>query len=140
MSDNAIASLAGFPVEDPLQQRRTVLVVEDEVFTRIMVADELRSRGFNLIEAQNADEAVTLLQSQVPVGLVLTDVQLPGPVDGLALARLFREARPEVKVVIASGNIPLGASPDIAHAFFRKPYPLDSILKCIENLLGDSST
>jgi CheY-like chemotaxis protein len=64
-------------------ERPTNLLVEDEVLIRMMLADELRGRGFNVLEAQNADEALTLLQSGVPVGLVLTDVQLPGSLDGI---------------------------------------------------------
>ena len=121
-------------------ERRTILLVEDEVLIRMMLADELRGRGFNVVEAQNADEALTLLQtllqSRVPVGLVLTDVQLPGSMDGIGLARLLRATRPELKVVIASGNISCAPGGDIAHAFFRKPYAPDHIVKCIETLLA----
>jgi two-component system, response regulator PdtaR len=116
--------------------RPFILVVEDEVLIRMMLADELRGRGFDVVEAQNADEALTLLQSPVPVGLVLTDVQLPGAMDGIGLARLLRATRPELKVVIASGNIPWAPGGDIAHAFFRKPYAPDRIVKCIETLLA----
>jgi CheY-like chemotaxis protein len=131
MSDNIASSLASaMRVE-----RRTILLVEDEVLIRMMLADELRGRGFNVVEAQNADEALTLLQSRVPVGLVLTDVQLPGSMDGIGLARLLRATRPELKVVIASGNISCAPGGDITHAFFRKPYAPDHIVKCIESLL-----
>jgi CheY-like chemotaxis protein len=117
-------------------ERPTILLIEDEVLIRMMLADELRGRGFNVVEAQNADEALTLLQSRVPVGLVLTDVQLPGSMDGIGLARLLRATRPELKVVIASGNISCAPGGDIAHAFFRKPYAPDHIVKCIETLLA----
>ena len=117
-------------------ERPTILLIEDEVLIRMMLADELRGRGFNVVEAQNADEALTLLQSRVPVGLVLTDVQLPGSMDGIGLARLLRATRPELKVVIASGNISCVPDGDIAHAFFRKPYAPDDIVKCIEILLA----
>jgi CheY-like chemotaxis protein len=116
--------------------RPFILVVEDEVLIRMMLADELRGRGFDVVEAQNADEALTLLRSPVPVGLVLTDVQLPGTMDGIGLARLLRATRPELKVVITSGNIPWAPGGDIAHAFFRKPYAPDHIVKCIETLLA----
>jgi CheY-like chemotaxis protein len=102
----------------------------------MMLADELRGRGFNVVEAQNADEALTLLQSRVQVGLVLTDVQLPGSMDGIGLARLLRATHPELKVAIASGNISCAPGEDIAHAFFRKPYAPDHIGKCIETLLA----
>ena len=117
-------------------ERPTILLIEDEVLIRMMLADELRGRGFNVVEAQNADEALTLLQSRVPVGLVLTDVQLPGSMDGIGLARLLRATRPELKVVIASGNISCAPGGDIAHAFFGKPYAPDHIVKCIETLLA----
>jgi two-component system, response regulator PdtaR len=117
-------------------ERPTILLIEDEVLIRMMLADELRGRGFNVVEAQNADEALTLLQSRVPVGLVLTDVQLPGSMDGIGLARLLRATRPELKVVIASGNISCAPGGDIAHAFFGKPYGPDHIVKCIETLLA----
>jgi len=117
-------------------ERPTILLIEDEVLIRMMLADELRGRGFNVVEAQNADEALTLLQSRVPVGLVLTDVQLPGSMDGIGLARLLRATRPELKVVIASGNISCAPGGDIAHAFFRKPYAPDDIISCAERLLA----
>jgi DNA-binding response OmpR family regulator len=66
----------------------TVLLVEDELLIRIMLADELRAHGFNVLEAQDAEEALAFLQSQVPIGLVVADVQLPGSMNGMALARL----------------------------------------------------
>jgi two-component system, response regulator PdtaR len=59
-------------------QRGTVLVVEDDVLIRLATADRLRERGFVVVEAADAEEAVALLQAQVPVRLVFTDVQLPG--------------------------------------------------------------
>jgi DNA-binding NtrC family response regulator len=100
-----------------------------------MVADEFRRRGFNVIEAQNADEAITILRSQVSIGLVFTDIRLPGSTDGLALTQLVRETRPDLKIVIASGNVPENA--EMADAFFRKPYALDNVVKCVGNLLAD---
>jgi CheY-like chemotaxis protein len=111
----------------PPPQRHAILIVEDEVLTRMMVADAMRDRGFEVIEAQNPDEAIGLLQSQVPVRLVFTDVQLPGAMDGLALAKLVRQTRPELKVVIASGSAVIEDSPQVADAFFRKPYALTSV-------------
>jgi CheY-like chemotaxis protein len=134
MSGNIASSLAVLPAMRA--ERPTILLVEDEVLIRMMLAEELRERGFNVVEAQNADEALTLLQSRVQVGLVLTDVQLPGSMDGTGLARLLRATHPELKVAIASGNISGAPGEDIAHAFFRKPYAPDHIGKCIETLLA----
>ena len=120
----------------PIYEPRTVLVVEDEVLVRTMVAEELRGRGFNIIEAQNAHEALTLLQSRVPVDLVFSDVQLPGAIDGLILARLVRKMRPELKIILASGHLVSGSSLEGADAFFSKPYDLGRVLTQIEQLLG----
>jgi len=94
-------NLVSFPREAlPKCEPRTVLVVEDEILVRMMVAEELRRHGFNTIEAQNAQEAITLLlQSRIHVDLVFTDVQLPGSIDGLRLARLVREMRPNLKII-----------------------------------------
>ena len=114
-----------------------VLVVEDEVIIRMWAADELRARGFDVIEADNADEAIALLQKQTPIALLFTDVHLPGSMDGLALARLAQETHPGVKVVITTGN---GAVRNDGHggdAFFRKPYRLDRVVASIERLLAD---
>ena len=114
----------------------TVLLVEDEHLIRIMLANELRAHGFNVVEAQNAEEALAFLQSPVPIGLVVADVQLPGSMNGMALAQLIRETDPKLKVVIASGNISSAPSEDIADAFFRKPYAPDDVVNCIERLLA----
>jgi CheY-like chemotaxis protein len=113
----------------------TVLLVEDELLTRTMLANEFRAHGFNVVEAQNADEAVAFLGGRVPVGLVVADVQLPGSMNGMALARLIRQSDPRLKVVIASGNVSSAPGEDIAHAF-REPYGPRDIVSCVERLLA----
>jgi CheY-like chemotaxis protein len=65
-------------------------VVEDEVLVRIKVADELRAQGYAVIEATNASEAISVLQSSMRIDLVLTDIRMPGDLDGLGLARMMR--------------------------------------------------
>jgi CheY-like chemotaxis protein len=128
-----VVSMATF--SSPRHEPRQVLVVEDEVLIRVIIADELREHGFGVLEAVNADEAFTLLQSQVPVDLLFTDVQLPGSMDGIALANLVRETRPGLKVIIASGRLPAGSYERTADAFFRKPYDLNAVVERIQQLL-----
>jgi CheY-like chemotaxis protein len=82
---------------------RTILVVEDEVLIRIDLADYLRDCGYRVCEAANADEALAILQSGERVDLVLTDVQMPGSMDGFALARWVRDNHPGMKVLLTSG-------------------------------------
>jgi two-component system, response regulator PdtaR len=132
-----MGSILPFPRDSAASAPRVVLVVEDEVIVRMTAADELRARGFDVIEAYNADEAITLLKTQTPIALLFTDVQLPGSVDGLALARLVRETHPDMKIIITTGN---SAVPDDGHgadAFFRKPYLLERVVASIESLLAD---
>lgn len=83
----------------------TVLVVEDEVLIRMDVADYLRDNGFQVVEAANAAEAVAVLSSTTTVDLVFTDVQMPGAMDGLGLARWIRQHRPGLPIVVTSGRL-----------------------------------
>ena len=113
-----------------------VLVVEDDVLIRLTIADRLRECDFSVLEASNSDEAISLLQSQVPVDLMLTDVRMPGSMDGIALAKLVREARPDLKLVVTSGNVASDSCTDVVDAFFRKPYDLDKVVARIDELLA----
>jgi CheY-like chemotaxis protein len=123
-----------------LRIRPTVLVVEDEVLVRLVIADALRSQGFPVVEAANADEALTILQSSAAVDLMITDIQMPGPMDGLALTALARAGRPGLKVVIVSGHAAAPPSAELSDAFFRKPYDLLQVLQRVNAILagGDS--
>ena len=81
----------------------TILVVEDEILIRMDLADYLRECGYHVIEASNADEAMAVLQSGRQVGVALSDVQMPGSMDGFGLARWVRANRPNTKVILTSG-------------------------------------
>ncbi len=81
---------------------RTVLMVEDEVLIRMSVADYLRDCGYRVVEAGDAAEALEVLAAG-DVDLVFTDVDMPGDMDGLALARWVRANRPGLPVIVASG-------------------------------------
>src|SRR5215470_8244952 len=107
----------------PQGNRPTVLIVEGEALVRLMLAEELRSQGLDVIEASNGDEALSVLRSS-GLHLLLTDVQMPRGRDGSLLAFLAHTTSPEVKIVTASGQQPGGHLREIAHAFFLKPYDL----------------
>jgi CheY-like chemotaxis protein len=123
---------------DPGEDRPTVLVVEDEVLIRLMIADELRKQGLNVVEASDAEEALSVLQCAVPVHLLLTDLQMPGNFDGMALASLVRASFPAIKIVIVSGRLPEASLCGIAHAAFAKPYDVTAIASQVKELLADS--
>jgi DNA-binding NtrC family response regulator len=120
---------------NPRTRRATILVVDDEVLLRWMVAEELRAKGFVVVEAANSDEARAILQTSAPISVVMTDVRMPGSMDGVGLAQWVRAARPDLKIVIASAHAPAVASPDIADAFFLKPYDIDQLVDRIRALV-----
>lgn len=82
--------------------QETILVVEDEVFVRMTISEYLRGCGFKVIEAASADEAIMVLQStEIPVDIVLSDIEMPGSMDGFGLSRWVRENRADVDVILA---------------------------------------
>jgi DNA-binding NtrC family response regulator len=89
-----------------------------------------------VIEAASGDEAVAILKSGVRVDLVLSDVRMPGSVDGLALLAFVREHFPKTPVIITSGHLP----PDLALAdgaahFLAKPYQLQQAVDMIAHAM-----
>ncbi len=117
------------------RQKATVLVVEDEVLIRLMVADALRAQGIGVIEASNGDEAQAVLASSIPIDLLLTDIRMPSKMDGLTLARFARAARPKLKLIIASSEPADSCGSEVADAFFHKPYTVSALLRSIKNML-----
>jgi len=86
-------------VEEALQ---VVLVVEDEILIRMVIADYLRSCGYRVIEAVSADEALIILQhKELEVDVVFSDIEMPGSMDGFALSRWLRANHPNVDVILA---------------------------------------
>lgn len=83
----------------------TILVVEDDIFIRLDIADYLRECGYRVIEAGSAPEAIEVLQSSLPIDLVFSDIQMPGDVDGFGLARWVRQHQPGLKVILTSGYV-----------------------------------
>ena len=91
---------------DKRESQQTILVVEDEVLVRMPIAQYLRDCGYKVIEASNADEAIqVLLHQETPVDVVFSDVDMPGAVDGLELAKWIREHRSGLDVLLA-GTVP----------------------------------
>ena len=88
-----------------------VLVVEDEAIIRMTLVCELEDKGFVVIEAKNADVAMAMITARSDIVVVVTDVRMPGSVDGLGLAAWMREHAASVPIVITAA---LAELPDIA--------------------------
>ncbi len=120
-----------------LKSAPCVLVVEDELLVRLIVAKSLRREGWLVIEASTADEALAILTAcEKPVDLVFTDVQMPGSTDGLGLARWIRENRPELPVLVTSGAFLPTADPTAVAWMLPKPYDAVQVLSLMKSLLG----
>jgi CheY-like chemotaxis protein len=115
-----------------------VLIVEDEVLIRMLLSDVLRHAGCEVVEAANADEAFAVLTSAPEPDILITDVKMPGNVDGFALAAFVRRAKPDLKVIITSGHAGPDGAVGLADAFLTKPYELDAIVGQVRTLTEDA--
>jgi CheY-like chemotaxis protein len=104
-------------------KRPVVLVVEDEFLLRIDAVDMIAAAGFEVVQAGNADEAIEILESRRDITVVFTDIQMPGSMDGLKLARAVRGRWPPIKIVATSGHANVGETDLPAGGrFLPKPY------------------
>lgn len=116
----------------------TLLVVEDEVLIRMPVADYLRDCGFRVLEAANAGEAQALFEAGEPIEIVFSDIQMPGEINGFALAQWIRIRHPDVRVILTSGVASAAKHADEVCAdspFLSKPYSYEMLLGHIRTLL-----
>lgn len=99
------------------------LVVEDEPLLMIHAVDIVEDAGFEVLEAANADEAVAILEGRDDIRVVITDVQMPGSMDGVKLANAVRDRWPPILIIVVSGHHKLqpGELPDDV-TFLTKPY------------------
>ena len=81
-----------------------VLVVEDEPIQRMTLVDIIEEGGFEVLEARDADTAVAVLESRTDVRLVVTDIQMPGAMDGMRLAAAVRDRWPPIEIVLISAG------------------------------------
>ena len=112
-----------------------VLIVEDDVLIRAIVADELRSAGFSVAEAASADEALSYLKAGGQTDLVFSDIWMPGSLNGLDLARQLRDKYPSLPIILASGNFSSQNLVDFG-LFIRKPYDVEHAVAMVSEALG----
>ena len=98
-----------------------VLVVEDETLIRELVSEELEVAGYTVVIANDADQAIAILEARQDIRLVFTDINMPGSMDGLKLAAAVRDKWPPVHIIITSGKIRPLEIPANA-LFIPKPY------------------
>jgi CheY-like chemotaxis protein len=111
--------------------RSRVLLVEDEFLLCDMLAEALAEHGFEVHAVANAKDALRHLTRGQPCDLLLTDINLPGGMDGAALARLARELRPTLPVVYASGSYQRLEDLDAVAGAIFVPKPYDPEKVCL---------
>ena len=110
--------------------RQIVLIVDDEPVIRLIAAQGLEDAGFEVVEADSADNALAILRSRADVGVLFTDVNMPGSLDGMALARLVHQEWPAIEIVVTSGRNLTGTVPDDGK-FMEKPYTIKEMADVI---------
>lgn len=112
-----------------------VVVVEDEFLIRLTLAEALSDEGFEVIEAESGDAALPILQADPQIRLLLTDVQLPGALNGHALASKAREGLPNLPIIFMTGRPDTPATaPSSLDVFIAKPYTLADICEVAKRL------
>ena len=114
-----------------------ILVVEDEVLVRIMAVSVAENAGFKALWAATADEAIKILESRSDIGLVFTDVNMPGSMNGLKLTQAVRGRWPPVELLVTSapGNIAVKDLPERGR-FLPKPYDAGTLSEAFQQMAG----
>jgi CheY-like chemotaxis protein len=114
-----------------------VLVVEDDLLLRIDAADIVRNAGFDVFEAGSADEAIAIVEANPNIHVVFTDIQMPGSMDGLKLARFVKDRWPPIKIVATSGLVIVsGKDLPAGGRFLPKPYTPAEVVQTLRDLLA----
>lgn len=117
-------------------RQKTVLVVEDEALIRFTIADTLEDAGYAVLEAASVLEAVGKLGQHEHIDLVLTDVDMPGGLNGIDLAKMVAECAPKISIIVSSARSApdLAGLPDVAHRL-AKPCTAAMLLSTVGNVL-----
>jgi CheY-like chemotaxis protein len=112
-----------------------ILLVEDEPLIRELSVTVLEDAGFHVIAAEDAMQALKMLESGLDPKVLFTDVHMPGDIDGLQLAHAVRERRPRIEVLVSSGaSFPTPDELPARGRFLRKPYTLEEMVRHVGEL------
>lgn len=114
---------------------KTILLVEDDILVRSVVAEALREESFTVVEAASAEEAWAYLASGGKMDLLFSNIGMPGPASGLDLAQKVRATWPAVPVILASGSFRSQNIREVG-VFLHKPFRLSEATSLIRKALG----
>lgn len=112
------------------------LIVEDDAIQLMMAAELAEEAGYEPVLATNADEAMAVLETRSDVRVIMTDVSMPGSMDGLDLARIVHNRWPPIRIVVVSGHVPRTEAELPARSyFFMKPYPSQRMVSTLKGFV-----
>jgi CheY-like chemotaxis protein len=115
-----------------------VLVVDDEPLVRTWVTEVLEEAGLKFAAASSGEEALRVVDANSHIGLVFTDVNMPGLIDGIALARLIRARWPAMPIILTSARAMPGALVlDERMIFIPKPYDAARLVETMRALMAE---
>lgn len=115
----------------------TILVVDDEALLRMHAQGVLEDNGFEVLEAQNADEALSVLSERPDIRLVFTDIQMPGSLNGLELLEEVHRRWPHILLIATSGRVRPHQSEIADHGhFIPKPYSEHQLVAQITDIIS----
>jgi two-component system, response regulator PdtaR len=120
---------------DGILFRHAILIVEDDQLLRLLTVNIVEAAGFIALQADNADEAVAVLEARSDIALLLTDINMPGSMNGLKLAHAVRNRWPPIKIIVLSSRVPDCVLPTDSR-FFVKPYHGDELISEIISLMA----
>jgi DNA-binding NtrC family response regulator len=116
---------------------RVVLIVQEELLLRMDIVETFEAAGFKVFQVGTAEEAIEVLQREPTIRVVFTDIDLPGTMDGLALAHYVRQRWPPTILLVGSGRIPLDTAVLPSRAkFVAKPYGKGRLAEAIQGALN----
>src|SRR5205085_1828684 len=121
----------------PTEALANVLVVEDEMVLRMRAVDIVEDAGFTAVQAVNADEALSILESRSDISLLFSDIQMPGSMDGLKLAHAVHHRWPSIKIILVSGQVKVSdADTPTDSRFFGKPLEVKRMIAELQGMVG----
>ncbi len=118
---------------------RRILIVEDEFLIRLTLSEVLTDEGYEVLEADNGQDALLLLQNEAGISVLLTDIQLPGLIDGKELVSRMRTSHPDLPVIFMTGrpDVMGEQAPSARELYVAKPYLPSEICTAVRRMLAE---
>jgi DNA-binding NtrC family response regulator len=119
-----------------IETHRTVLVVEDEALIRLSSVSTLQDAGYYVVEASNSAEALAILARPNLISVMMTDVQMPGAMNGLGLVARVLHDRPDIRSIVVSGTTSVQQASDAgALGMIAKPYMAQTLVDAVHDTI-----